>query len=80
MLFKKTWKYKTAGTCENIKLFGVNIFDYEWRDTGETVTIVDPQYHQEHVFNIFTIEINGTQKRFAAGEFSNCVWGFYVEK
>ena len=49
MLFKKCWKYKTTGTDGNGKLFGVNIFDYEWRDTGETVTISDPQYHQEHM-------------------------------
>ena len=80
MLFKKSWKYKTTGTDGNGKLFGVNIFDYEWRDTGETVTIIDPQYHQEHIFNVFTIEIDGKLKRFAAGEFSNCVWGFYVER
>lgn len=80
MLFKKCWKYKTTGTDGNGKLFGVNIFDYEWRDTGETVTISDPQYHQEHIFNVCTIEIDGKLKRFAAGEFSNCVWGFYVER
>lgn len=80
MLFKKSWKYKTTSTDGNCTLFGVNVFDFEWNDTGETATIIDPQYHKEHIFNVFSILINGKQKRFAAGEFSNCVWGFYVEK
>lgn len=58
----------------------MNIFDYEWNDIGETITIIDPQYRQEYSFNVFTVDINGTTKKFAAGEFSNCFWGFYVEK
>ena len=26
------------------------------------------------------VEIDGQIHRFAAGEFSNCIWGFYLEK
>lgn len=80
MLFKKSWKHKITGVDGNCILFGVNIFDYEWNDTGEKITIIDPQYHQEHSINVYNVDINGTLKRFAAGEFSNCVWGFYLEK
>ena len=31
-------------------------------------------------FEVWQVEIDGQIHRFAAGEFSNCVWGFYLEK
>ena len=37
-------------------------------------------YHQDHTFEVWQVEIDGQIHRFAAGEFSNCVWGFYLEK
>ena len=77
-MFKKVWKHKKTCADGNCNLFGVNIFDFEWTDTGELATVTDPIYHQEYNFNIFTVEIKGKTKRFAAGEYSNCVWGFYV--
>ena len=64
----------------NGKLFGVNIFDYHWTETGEKVIVTDPLYHQEHEFDVFAVQIKGKTKRFVAGEYSNLVWGFYVEK
>ena len=80
MLFKKTWEHTITGTDGNCILFGVNIFNYKWNDTKEKVTIKDPLYHQPYDFSIYTVDINGILKRFAAGEFSNCIWGFYLEK
>ena len=80
MWLKKSWKHKITGPDGNCKLFGLNIFDYDWNDTGEKATVSDPQYHQTYNFNIYTVDIEGISKRFAAGEFSNCVWGFYLEK
>ena len=61
-----TWKFETSGFDGQCTLFGVNIFQYRWRDCRETAAVIDPHY--------------GTEKVFAAGEFSNCVWGFYLEK
>ena len=74
------WKYETFGPDGQCKLFGVNIFDYDWKITGKRVKVQDPVYHQEHTFEVWQVEINGQIHRFAAGEFSNCVWGFYLEK
>ena len=34
----------------------------------------------DHTFEVWQVEIDGQVCRFAAGEFSNCVWGFYLEK
>jgi len=56
------WEYETFGPDGQCKLFGVNIFDYDWQTTGKRVKVKDPIYHQD------------------PGEFSNCVWGFYLEK
>lgn len=76
----KTWQHELTAFDGDATLFGVNIFDYDWDDTQETVTIRDPLYDQEHEFRIFTAVINGQKHEFAAGEFSNCVWGFYLLK
>ena len=53
---------------------------YNWQTTGKRVKVKDPIYHQDHTFEVWQVEINGQIHRFAAGEFSNCVWGFYLEK
>ena len=73
------WKFETVGPDGQCKLFGVNIFDYDWQPTGRRVKVQDPLYHQDHTFEVWQVEINGQIRRFAAGEFSNCVWGFYLE-
>ena len=75
---RKAWKHEITGPDGNCMLFGVNIFDCEWSDTGEKVMVTDPQYHHMYSFSVYTVDINGSVKRFAAGEFSNCVWGFYL--
>ena len=58
----------------------MNIFDYDWQTTGKRVKVQDPIYRQDHIFEVWQVEINGQLHSFAAGEFSNCVWGFYLEK
>lgn len=72
------WRFRTSGVESRVRLFGVNIFNREWHDTGEHVIVYDPHYNQPHNFNVYTVTILGIQRKFAAGEFSNCVWGFYV--
>ena len=46
------WEYETFGPDGQCKLFGVNIFDYDWQTTGKRVKIKDPIYHQDHTFEI----------------------------
>ena len=74
----KEWNHQITGVDGNCQLFRVNIFKYDWESTGERVKIKDPLYNQEHVFNIYEVTINSKCYKFAAGEFSNCVWGFYT--
>lgn len=73
------WKFETVGPDGQCKLFGVNIFDYDRQTTGRRVKVQDPLYHQDHTFEVWQVEIDGQIRRFAAGEFSNCLWVFYLE-
>ena len=53
------WEYETFGPDGQCKLFGVNIFDYDWQTTGKRVKIKDPIYHQDHTFEVWRVEIDG---------------------
>ena len=75
----KTWKHQITGFEGDCELFDVNIFKYNWNRTCERVSVKDPLYKQTHIFEVYTVNINDNIYRFAAGEFSNCVWGFYIE-
>ena len=62
------WEYETFGPDGQCKLFGVNIFDYDWQTTGKRVKVKDPIYRQDHTFEVWQVEIDGQIHRFAAGE------------
>lgn len=76
----KTWKIETYGEEGKVEFYGVNIFDYQWKNTGKKAVVKDPHYKQDFSFNVYTVDIDGTEVRFAAGEFSPYVWGFFVER
>lgn len=72
------WEYVITGVEGDCRLFEVNIFDYEWESTGDRIKVKDPAYGQEHVANIYRAKINDKFYTFAAVEFSNLIWGFYL--
>lgn len=74
------WRHAVTGTDGHAELFGVNIFDYEWKDTGESVDVTDSLYGQNRIFSVYSVEIKDEEHEFAAGEFSNGVWGFYIKE
>ena len=53
------WEYETFGPDGQCKLFGVNIFNYDWQTTGKRVKVQDPIYHQDHTFEVWQVEIDG---------------------
>ena len=57
---------------------GLDVWKYEWTDTRERVHVEDPLYHQKFTFHIYEIRSSDKLVRFTAGEFSNCMWGFYA--
>ena len=74
------WKFVKSGIEGDCELFGVNIFDYRWEPTNKKIKVLDPIYNQMHETNIYNVNIGGKVLTFAAGEFSNCVYGFYVNE
>ena len=74
----ESWQHVITGVDGNVSLFGVNIFDYKWEPTGMKVEVLDPLYKQRHEMYVYKVVIEEEKYEFAAGEFSNCVWGFYT--
>ena len=74
------WKFLKACYDGEDGVFDINIFDYNWVPTGRCVEVLDPIYNQKHTFKVYNIDIEEKQVTFAAGEFSNGVYGFYVRE
>lgn len=72
------WKFEIAGLDGDCQLFGVNIFKVPWQGCGETAAVIDPHHGVEKRFHVYEVIIKGQVHRFAAGEFSNGVFGFYL--
>ncbi len=58
----------------------VNPWKHKWIATKESpIEVSDPLYpNQKHFMSVYLINVNGYTIKFAAGEFLNGVWGFYV--
>jgi hypothetical protein len=65
-------------------LEGVNLWGHQgkWRRTGEDhITVAHPSYPaQRHPMFVYELVLPSKKIRFAVGEFSNGVWGFYSPK
>jgi hypothetical protein len=62
------------------RYFGIDVWEHQWIDTKEKAEVTDPLYHQRFVFHVFEIRLDEKLVRFAAGEFSNCMWGFFEQR
>jgi hypothetical protein len=58
---------------------GVDVFQHEWREVSDAprAEVRDPLYKQPFSFSVYEITSGAKRIVFAAGEFSNNVWGFY---
>ena len=63
-----------------LKIEGIDVWKHKWADTGERVDVQDPQYHQKFTLHVYAIRDAEKVVSFAAGEFSNCMWGFYAKR
>lgn len=76
-----TWEFVGATPDgQSFQIAGLDVWKHEWRDTRERAHVKDPHYHQDFTFHVYEIGSPGAVVTFAAGEFSNCMWGFYVRK
>jgi len=75
------WKFVWIGCDgESFLLVGLDPWRLEWHSLNEpTITVAHPSYpKQRHTMWVYELCAEGKTVKFAAGEFSNQVWGFYV--
>ena len=67
---------------DEFTLNGLEVWKASWREiTTEPIVLPHPAYpKQEHNYWLYEIGDLQCPIRFAAGELSNGVWGFYVPK
>jgi hypothetical protein len=59
------------------KIDEVDLWGHNWINLNEKTKIHETTYNQDFDFPIYKIETNSKTILFAAGEFSNGVFGFY---
>lgn len=74
------WRFLSIGVEGfDILVGGVNPWQVGWTSTGRRIVVPHPQYPaQGHAFRVYEITDTDPPVVFAAGEFSNGVWGFFV--
>lgn len=72
------WKFIGACYGDKFIIDGVDIFKEKWENTGEKVHVKDPHYGQQFTFNVWKVRNDNKVIIFAAGEFSNNVYGIYT--
>lgn len=77
------WRYVHVGLeGDNASIGGMGIWKHQWRDLSlRPLHLPHPSHpDQLHIYNIYEIGELHRPVRFAAGELSNGVWGFYAPK
>ncbi|HVF20945.1 MAG TPA: hypothetical protein VNA14_11995 [Mycobacteriales bacterium] len=74
------WRFVSIDVEGNaVDIGGVNPWRQSWTSTGRRVVVAHPQYPaQRHTLRVYEIPDTDPPVVFAAGEFSNGVWGFFV--
>ena len=74
------WTFLTSGTeLQPVRIDGVNVWDHKWQESGRKAEVTDPRRGQSFTFEVWSIATKKKSIQFAAGEFSNGIWGFYTE-
>jgi hypothetical protein len=65
---------------DDLRIGGVEIWKQDWRDIDQKpIELPHPSYrHQRHQFHVYEVGDVENPVRFAAGELSPLVWGFYI--
>ena len=74
------WRFVSIGLeGDPVDVGGVNPWGKAWTDTRERIVVAHPSYPNER-HRMWTYEVAGPDGpvAFAAGEFSNGVWGIFV--
>ena len=74
------WKFVGVNTDEREFLInGLNVYKFDWEPVAdEAAEVRDPLWSQRFTLQVWTVTDGERTVKFAAGEFSNGVFGFYV--
>jgi hypothetical protein len=80
---KTSWNF--LGACsegQRFEIEGLDVWSRSWTRAKEALSaeVKDPRYGQSFTFPVYQIEVGSKKTLFAAGEFSNSMFGFYVPK
>ena len=74
------WRFVHLGLeGQPVLIAGVNVWSLDWGHVEGTIMVAHPNYStQRHSMSTYRVRVS-TDKEvvFAAGEFSNGVWGFF---
>jgi hypothetical protein len=76
-----TWRVAHIGfEGDDVQIGGHKVWRHDWRSVDlEPVNLQHPAYpNQIHRYYVYEIGAIDSPVRFAAGELSNGVWGFYA--
>ena len=79
--FSPGWRSVHVGMeGDRVALDGLSLWKCKWQRIGEEPVVVPhPSHPQERQLAwVYEVENQGKRVKFAAGELSNGVWGFYV--
>jgi hypothetical protein len=72
-----------VGHCfdgETFEIEGLDVWKHSWVSTDQHASVSDPLWNQAFLFPVYAMSGGGKTIKFAAGEFSNNVWGFFQRK
>lgn len=74
------WRFVSIGFEGQVtNVDGIDPWQVDWEQAGQSITVAHPQYpEQRHRMSVYTAAGTEPTVVFAAGEFSNGVWGFFV--
>jgi len=74
------WRFVHIGPeGDGAAIEGIRVWETPWIPTRERITVPHPQYpNQRHAMWTYRVVTLERSVEFAAGEYSNGVWGFFV--
>lgn len=76
----RSWRFVSVGIeGQPTHVAGVNLWAADWTASCSRVTVAHPRYpSQRRTISVYEVTDSAPPIRFAAGKFSNGVWGFFV--
>ena len=75
---REYWRAAAIGAEGEARLFGLDIFALEWKETGKAASVETLERGGELRLPVYSVADGGTEREFAARERSAGVWEFYL--